>query len=107
MYKIWQVKTITNMLLGKRNRELREEKGLLQRQVAASLEMDSCLYSKIERGERRCKREFVVKMAKILGTNEDELVTLWVTDQLNETISEEKADVAKEAIATIYKSING
>ena len=46
-------------------------------------------------------------MAKILGTNEDELVTLWVTDQLNETISEEKADVAKEAIATIYKSING
>lgn len=95
------------MLFGKKIKELREEKGFLQRQVAASLEMDSCLYSKIERGERRCKRALVAKIAKILGANEDELVTLWIADQLSETISEEKAAVAKKAVAAIYKSING
>lgn len=48
------------MYLGKRIRELREEKGLLQRQLAAELEIDTPMYSKLERGERRAKREQVI-----------------------------------------------
>ena len=45
------------MLLGKRIKELREEQGLLQRQLAAILEIDTLMFSKIERGDRRAKRE--------------------------------------------------
>ena len=40
------------MLLGKRIKELREEHKLLQRQLAAILEIDTPMFSKIERSDR-------------------------------------------------------
>jgi transcriptional regulator with XRE-family HTH domain len=53
------------MLFGNKIRQLREEKQILQRQFAAALEIDTPMYSKIERGERRAKREQVIALAKI------------------------------------------
>lgn len=44
------------MLLGERIKELRAEHGVLQRQLAALLEIDTPMFSKIERGDRRAKR---------------------------------------------------
>ncbi|MDD4428677.1 MAG: helix-turn-helix transcriptional regulator [Paludibacter sp.] len=78
------------MFLGKRIKELREEKGLLQRQLAAELEIDSPMYSKIERGERRAKREQVLKLAKLLQADENELLTLWLAGQIYEIVKDEK-----------------
>mgnify|MGYP003434271655 FL=1 len=43
------------MLLGNKIRSLRDEQGILQRQVAAYLEIDTPMFSKIERGDRRAK----------------------------------------------------
>ena len=43
------------MIIGKKLRELREQKGLLLRQVAASLEVDTAYISKMERGEKNIK----------------------------------------------------
>ena len=43
------------MLLGNKMRSLRDEQGILQRQVAAYLEKDTPKFSKIERGNRRAK----------------------------------------------------
>ncbi|MFP4506775.1 MAG: helix-turn-helix domain-containing protein, partial [Cyclobacteriaceae bacterium] len=54
------------MPFGVRIKALREQKGLLQRQLAASLEIDTPMFSKIERGERRAKRAQVVKLAELL-----------------------------------------
>lgn len=88
--KIWQVRKITTMFFGERIKQLREEKGLLQRQLAASLEMDTPMFSKIERGERRAKREQVSILAKLLSTSTDELLTLWLADQVYEIIKDEK-----------------
>lgn len=51
------------MKLGNRIKELRESQGLLQRQLSAQLEIDTPMFSKIERGERRVKREQVLKIA--------------------------------------------
>ncbi len=45
------------MLFAERIKQLREDNGLLQRKVAAALDVDAGLYSKIERGERPAKRE--------------------------------------------------
>lgn len=78
------------MFLGKRIKELREEKGLVQRQLAAGLEIDTPMYSKIERGERRAKREQVLKLAKMLETDKDELLTLWLAGQVYEIVKDEK-----------------
>ena len=44
------------LLLGERIKELRAEHGVLQRQLAALLEIDTPMFSKIERGDRRAKR---------------------------------------------------
>lgn len=44
------------MLLGNKIRSLRDEQGILRRQVAAYLEIDTPMFSKIECGDRRAKR---------------------------------------------------
>ena len=43
------------MLLGNKIRSLGDEQGILQRQVAAYLEIDTPMFSKNERGDRRAK----------------------------------------------------
>ncbi len=91
------------MFLGKRIKELREEKQLLQRQLAASLEIDTPMYSKIERGERRAKREQVVKLANLLGTKEDELLILWLAGQVYDLVKDEKVSI--KALKFVEKNI--
>ena len=78
------------MYLGKRIKELREEKGLLQRQLAANLEIDTPMYSKIERGERKAKKEQVAKLAKLLEVDKNELLTLWLAGQVYELIKKDE-----------------
>lgn len=90
---------------GFRVKELREAQGLLQRQVAASLEIDTPLYSKIERGERIAKKEVAIHLATILGTDKNELLTLWLADQVYEVIKGEQQ--AGEALKTVSKKIKG
>ena len=91
------------MFLGKRIKELREEQELLQRQLAASLEIDTPMYSKIERGERRAKREQVVLLAELLSTDEDELLALWLAGQVYELVKDEA--IAKEALSLVNQKL--
>lgn len=72
--------------LGEKIRTIRESKCLLLRQVAAHLEIDTALISKIERGERRLTREQVIKLAKFYNVTDEELLTLWLSDKLLDTI---------------------
>lgn len=78
------------MNFGERIKELRESQGLLQRQLAASLEIDTPMFSKIERGERRAKREQVSKLAELLQCDENELLTVWLADQVYEILKDEE-----------------
>lgn len=70
-------------------KQLREQSNLLQRQMSAALEIDTGLYSKIERGDRRAKREQVVKLAEILKADQEELLTLWLADQVYVVVKDE------------------
>jgi transcriptional regulator with XRE-family HTH domain len=85
------------MLFADKIRQLREQNGLLQRKVAAALDVDAGLYSKIERGERPAKRDQVINLASILHTDEKELLTLWLADQIKE-ITESEKEIAQDAI---------
>lgn len=76
-------------LFANKIRQLREERKLLQRHLAAALEIDTPMYSKIERGERPAKRTQVVTIAKILSTDENELLTLWLADKIIEEVDNE------------------
>jgi hypothetical protein len=75
---------------GNKIRTLREEQHLLLRQVASILEMDTAQLSKIERGERQAKKETVLKIAVILKVKDDELLTLWLADQIYDVVKDEK-----------------
>ena len=74
---------------GGRIRELRTKQHLLLRQLASMLEVDASIVSKIELGERRAKKEQVVQLAGILNTNKDELLTLWLADQVYDIVKDE------------------
>jgi transcriptional regulator with XRE-family HTH domain len=79
------------MLFGNRIRQLREEKQMLQRQFAAALEIDTPMYSKIERGERRAKREQVIALAKIFKVNPNDFLTRWIADRIIEVEKTKKS----------------
>jgi len=91
------------MHFGERLKQLRESKGLLQRQLAATLEIDTPMFSKIERGERRAKREHVFLLAELLSTDANELLTLWLADQLYEIVKDE--DVASSALRAAEEEV--
>ncbi len=90
--------------LGQKIRELREKQNLLLRQVAAHLEMDTALISKIERGERNASKQQVINIAKFLKANEEELLTLWLADRIESTIVEEPK-VAYQAMKIANKNL--
>lgn len=77
------------MNFGEHIKQLREQNQLLQRQVASVLEIDTAMLSKIERGERRAKREHIPILASLLKSNEKELFTIWLADQVYDLIKEE------------------
>ena len=77
------------MLLGNKIRSLRDEQGILQRQVAAYLEIDTPMFSKIERGDRRAKRSQVIQMATYFKVDEKEMLTLWLADKVLDALEGE------------------
>jgi transcriptional regulator with XRE-family HTH domain len=91
------------MLLGKRIKELREEQKLLQRQLAAILEIDTPMFSKIERGDRRAKRGQVITLAQQFKVNESELLTLWLADKVLDALKEGDDNLKQEAIKVAQK----
>lgn len=90
--------------LGTKLRELRESKGLLLRQVAAQIEVDTALMSKLERGERRAQREHIIKIASILNAREDDLTVLWLADKIKDVIEDEP--LAVRALKMLNKEID-
>lgn len=78
------------MLLGNKIKELRGEQGVLQRQLAAYLEIDTPMFSKIERGDRRAKRSQVILLAKYFRIDEKEMLTLWLADKVLDALEGEE-----------------
>lgn len=90
--------------LGQKIRELREKQNILQRQVAARIEVDTALISKIERGERKASRQQLVEIAKYLNASEEDFLTLWLADKIETTIAEEP-QVAYNALKIASKKL--
>ncbi len=93
------------MIIGKKLRELREQKGLLLRQVAAELEVDTAYISKMEQGKKSIKSEFIIKLAKIYQTDQKDLLTLWLADQILSVIDDKK-ELANNALNIALKTLN-
>ncbi|SEG30182.1 helix-turn-helix domain-containing protein [Algoriphagus boritolerans] len=88
---------------GERVRELREKQNLYLRQVAPLLEMDTAQLSKIEKGSRLLKRDQIPVLAEILKADSNELLVLWLADQLYEVVKDE--DVALKAMDAAQETL--
>jgi transcriptional regulator with XRE-family HTH domain len=86
-------------------RQRREEKELLLRHVAAQLDIDTALLSKVERGDRNLKREHVVLISEILDIDTNELLTLWLADRVYQVIEDEEEN-ALRAIKIAEEGLN-
>jgi len=84
-------------------RKKREEKGMLLRQLAALIDMDTAILSKVERGARKARREQVEKIAKALDLNEKELMVEYLSENIAYEILDEVSamDVLKAAEAKV------
>lgn len=92
------------MTFGEKIRQLREGRKILQRQLAASLGIDTPMFSKIERGERKAKREHVLVLAELLDTDTQELLTLWLAERVYEMVKDE--DVASNALKAVEEDLS-
>lgn len=77
------MKTIGDIL-----KELRLNRNLLLREVAASIKIDSALLSKYEKGIRLPTKEQIKKFSKYFNINEKILLTLWLSDKIVNVLTE-------------------
>ena len=78
------------MSFGSYLRELREEKNMLLRELAAAVQMDTALLSKIERGKRKARKEQVTAFAKALNADHNLLHKKWLAGQVYDLIKYEQ-----------------
>ncbi len=95
--------------LGNTIRKLREDKELPLRTVAAFLDIDQAILSKIERGHRNPTREQVVKLAAYFKVKENDLLVAWLSDKLlyeveDEDMALKALQVAEEKVKYITKN---
>jgi DNA-binding XRE family transcriptional regulator len=92
------------MMFNEKIKQLREDCQIPQRKLAAALDIDTASYCKIEKGERRARKEHIPIIADLLQGDREELLILWLADQVTAMVAEEKdlsnkvLNIAKENI---------
>lgn len=89
--------------IGEKLRELREQNELPLRKVAALLDIDVAILSKMERGERKLTKDVVLKLADIYQYNADDLFVLFLSEKImyeiqNEDLGEKALKVAEQRV---------
>lgn len=90
-------------MLGQKLRALREAKGLLQRQVAAALDVDTAYVSKMEKNDKPVSKSYLLQLARLYGIPEKELLILWLANKVYIVVKDE--ELALQAIGQAEKEI--
>ena len=90
------IKSNTTLTTGKIIRQLREEKELPLRKIAAQLDIDTSFLSKIERSERKATKEQIHKLEEIFQVEKDFLMIPYLSEKIYYELSEE--DCAGEVL---------
>jgi DNA-binding XRE family transcriptional regulator len=76
-----------------------------QRVLAAALEIDTATYCKIEKGERKAKREQMSIIAGVLKANPEELLALWLADQVTAVITDDNKELSAKVLDMVKKNL--
>lgn len=96
------------MTLGQKIKELREQAGLKQRELAYQLGIGEGFLSKVENDQKPLKREDLSKLNELFKISIEELESLWLANKLYSIVRDEESaltalKVAEEQIK--YKSL--
>lgn len=91
-------------MFSERIKELRIQKQMPQRQLAAALNIDTATYCKIERGERRAKKEQVPILSRLFNVNTEHLLVLWLADQVSAVVSDDQ-QIAPQALSLVVETL--
>lgn len=104
MDKICQDKQVQKMnTIGLTLRKLRENKGLLIREVAASLSIDPALLSKIERDDRLPTKEQILSFANFFKQDANDILIAYLSDKVFYELKDEA--LALKAMQVAEKKI--
>ncbi|WP_312762206.1 helix-turn-helix transcriptional regulator [Epilithonimonas sp.] len=103
LIKLFKTDSFKMDSLGETIRKLREDKELPLRTVAAYLDIDQAILSKIERGQRNASREQVIKLAEFFNIKETDLLVSWLSDKLVYEVADE--DVALKALQVAEEKV--
>lgn len=78
------------MLFSEKIKQLRIDSGKRQKDLAKAIGVDVPAYSRYEHGERRPKREQVLRLARIFKTDPDQLVAMWLADEAYSHMAHDK-----------------
>jgi len=101
------VKTqIMSMLFSERIKELRIQYKLPQRHLAAALDIDidTATYCKIEKGERKAKREQVCILSGLFHVKQEDLIVLWLADKVSDIVAPEK-QIAINVLSVVKENL--
>lgn len=90
-------------MLGEKLKEIRESKGLLQRQVAAELDVDTAYISKMENNDKPVSKSHLEALAKVYDLPERELMPFWLGEKVLHVL--EGNEYSIEALNLVIKNI--
>ncbi|GHV49004.1 hypothetical protein FACS1894181_06480 [Bacteroidia bacterium] len=76
---------------------------MLLRQVAALLDIDTAILSKVERDERKASKDQIIKLAEILDLNKDELLIHYLSEKIAYELIDE--DVACKTLKAAEQKV--
>ena len=77
------------MTIGQKIKQLREESGMKQRELAAKLDIGEGFLSKVENDRKLLKREDLKKLSKLFNVVQSDLETLWLANKVYDLIKDE------------------
>jgi transcriptional regulator with XRE-family HTH domain len=96
--KFRQVQNKT-MTLGQKIRELREQAGLKQRELAYQLGIGEGFLSKVENDQKPLKREDLTKLNELFKTPIEELESLWLANKVYSIVRDEETALSALKVA--------
>ena len=87
------------MTLGQKIKELRESSGMLQRQLAAILEIGDGYLSKVENDQKSIKREHLKTISQTFNFSFEKLEALWIATKIYDIVKDEKEGLSALKVA--------
>ncbi len=91
------------MTIGQKIKQLREQSGMKQRELASKLDIGEGFLSKVENDQKQIKREDLKRISDLFKFSHKELTTLWLANKVYDLIKNENQGLEALKVAETQK----